>query len=479
MSIKEKIKFFSQKQLIKTILKLLSRSSEKSLLKAIHLAKLFIPKDLNDIRRQANGLEEVIQKGHPAVQLYKRLIKNLSRNCFSKLVENFFINACLQGNTKRFNYQQKYGVIPPWLFVMSPTMRCNLNCVGCSTREYNKATDLPFSLMDRVMNEAKQMGIYFVTTQGGEMFVREDMFDFYKKHSDVYFQVYTNGTLIDKKMAKRIERLGNIAPAISLEGFEKETDERRGKGVFNKVMRAMDNLKETGVMFGFSVTVTRNNVDVITSDEFFEMLIEKGCYFGWYFLYIPIGRNPDLSLMATPHQRQKVREKIEKVRETSPIFIGDFWNDGPAVGGCIAGGRRYFHINNKGDIEPCAFFHYAVDNIKNKTLAEALNSNFFKAIRKRQQSDEAAEPYSRNLLTPCCIIDQPWILRDTVKEFKAYSTDGTNTLFNEKITKGLDEYSKVLHQITDPIWEQKKQKKNSSQKSHEKINSFHSMPSQP
>jgi MoaA/NifB/PqqE/SkfB family radical SAM enzyme len=141
-------------------------------------------------------------------------------------------------------------------------------------------------------------------------------------------------------------------------------------------MDAMDNLRKEGVLFGFSATQTRENTDIITSFDFIDMLIEKGVYIGWYFQFLPIGKDPDVNLMATPQQRIKLRKFIEEVRATRPIFIGDFWNDGPFVGGCIAGGRRYIHINHKGDVEPCAFVHFAVDNIKNKSLIEALQSPF-------------------------------------------------------------------------------------------------------
>ena len=132
--------------------------------------------------------------------------------------------------------------------------------------------------------------MHFIVTQGGEMFVYNDMWKLYEKHNDIYFQVYTNGTLINKEVARRLSRLGNVASMISLEGFREQTDARRGKGVFDKVMQAMDNLREAGVLFGFSVTQTRENTEVVTFFEFIDMPIEKGCYIGWYFQFLPIGK---------------------------------------------------------------------------------------------------------------------------------------------------------------------------------------------
>jgi len=297
------------------------------------------------------------------------------------------------------------------------------------------------------------MGIHFIVTQGGEMFVYAEMLDLYRKHKDIYFQVYTNGTLIDKKMAAVLAKLGNVAPMISLEGFQATTDQRRGSGVFKKVMQAMDNLKEVGCFFGASVTQTRHNTEEIISDAFFDLLVEKGCYIVWFFQFLPVGKDPSIELMASPEQRNALREKVAQIRGRLPIFIGDFWNDGPFVGGCIAAGRRFVHINNKGDVEPCAFAHFSVDNIKEKSLKEALKSEFFKFIRDKQ-------PYGNgNLLAPCMIIDNPEVLRQAVAKTGARPThEGAQLILGDPIREGLDNYARQIHQITRPAWEAIKDK---------------------
>jgi len=237
-------------------------------------------------------------------------------------------------------------------------MRCNLRCIGCYAGDYSKKDDLPFEYVDKIITEAKEMGTYFYVITGGEAFVRDDMLDIYKKHNDAAFMVYTNGTFIDRDMAFKLQELGNVAPAISVEGFKKETDERRGKGVWEKVIQAMDNCKEARLVYGFSITPTKYNTEIVYSDKLMKLLTEeKGCAFGWYFTYIPIGRKPDVSLMQTPEQRLYGWRRVNYLRSKYPVFIGDFWNDGMHVNGCIAGGRQYLHINVKGDYEPCVFTH--------------------------------------------------------------------------------------------------------------------------
>jgi len=447
------IKNYAKKQAVKQVMKILPNISDENLIKFTYLAEKLTSCEKH--KKAIQRVRELFKQGHPSVKLAKNLSKNLSKNCREKLINNLIINWGLLSYNKRVEFEKKNGFSPPTLFVISPTMRCFLHCKGCYAGEYTQKDDLPIEVVDRLLTEAKEkMGIYFITISGGEPFIRKDMLEMYKKHNDMYFLVYTNGHLIDKELAKKLAELGNVAPGISVEGFEKETDERRGKGAYKKVLQAMDNLKEEGVMFGFSATPTRYNSDILASDKFVDFYIKKGCSFGWYFQYIPIGKKPDVSLMSTPEQRDKLRKFVhEHVRDTKPIFIGDFWNDGPYVGGCMAGGRSYLHINCKGDVEPCVFVHFAVDNIKDKTVTEALKSDYFREIRKDLKT-------LHNWLAPCTIIDNPWILRETVEKAHAYPTHpGAETIVKDKkIREHINKYSKRVHELTDRVFEEKYKK---------------------
>ncbi len=454
--IERNLRSYSQKEAIRRILKLLPTVSTSNLAIMLKLARK-LTADL-EYKRKIGNLIEIFRSGHPSVELGKKLLSRPNKKCVDKLVGNFFINNILLGSGKRQEIKFREGVRPPFFLVLSPTMRCNLNCRGCSTREYSTENDLPLETIDRIISEAKDLGIYFITTQGGEMFLRKDMYDIYEKHDDVYFQVYSNGILINRKTARKVADLGNVEVNLSVEGFREETDSRRGKGVWTKIMEAMDNLREEGSIFGFSATMTRQNADALTSDEFIDLMVDKGCYLGWYFQYIPIGNKPDLEMMPTPQQRNRLRQQVTKWRDTKEIFVGDFWNDGPHVQGCMAG-RSFLHINNKGDVEPCTFVHFAVDNINNKTLWEAINSPFFKAIRRMQQAQDAPQAYSDNLLTPCMITDQPWVLRELVNSYGARATDEGDDLLRGEIAEGLNSYSREIHNIYDPLWKKRRNRK--------------------
>lgn len=228
--------------------------------------------------------------------------------------------------------------------------------------------------------------------------------------------VVINGTLIDDAFADEMLRVKNLVPAISIEGFEEATDFRRGEGTYRKVIEAMTRLKERKLLFGISCCYTSKNVEVIGSEEYFDSMIDMGAKFAWFFTYMPIGAAAVPELIATAEQRKFMYEQIHKFRKTKPLFTMDFWNDGDAVGGCIAGGRGYCHINANGDMEPCAFIHYSDSNIKEKTLLECYQSPLFMAYRRSQ-------PFNDNMLRPCPVLDNPGRLTQIVEESGACSTD--------------------------------------------------------
>ncbi|MGB9887117.1 MAG: radical SAM protein [Moorellales bacterium] len=385
-------------------------------------------------------------------QLCHRMLTSTDPNVRTRLAINFFINASLVGIPRQKEVEQKEGIHVPWAILVDPTERCNLNCLGCWAGDYQRTQELDFSTLDRICSEAEELGIYFIVVSGGEPLVRkDDILALAEKHEGQVFHLFTNGTLIDEAFVAQMKRVGNITCAISIDGLEEKTDARRGKGVFQKVMRAMDLLRENGCVFGISVTYHRGNSEEVSSEEFVDLMIEKGVAYGWYFTYIPIGKDVDLEMMATPEQRALVYERILEYRRTKPIFLVDFWNDGEAVNGCIAGGRTYFHINAAGEVEPCAFVHYATCNIKNVSLREALQNPLFKAYQKRQ-------PFHSNLRRPCPIIDNPEMLREIIKESGAYPTqlhqDETIDEFVEKIKP----YSEAWGEVADAIWAEKQGK---------------------
>ena len=443
--VRKKARTYAARQAIAQMAGMLANASDESLIRLTRVAERLMVTDLQ--KHRVHEVRMMFEQGHPGMSLIRKLLsREIHPNYYKSLVNNLLTNTMLLGHGIRKAFLAEEGVMPPSFFVISPTMQCNLHCYGCYAGEYAKADELDYETVSRIITEAKELGIHFVTISGGEPFFYDGLLRLFEEHDDVAFQIYTNGTLIDDKVVERLVSLGNAAPAISVEGYEAETDARRGEGTYERVKDAMSRLKDAKALFGFSATVTRHNADLLSSDEFVDMMIDRGCAFGWYFIYIPIGRDPQLDLMPTPEQRDMLRQRVKCMREEKSIFVVDFWNDGPLVGGCIAGGKRYMHINCKGDVEPCVFVHFAVDNIKEKPLKEIVKSPFFASIRERQERN------NENPLLPCMIIDHPETLRDVVAQHGAYAThEGAETLLTE-MAEHLDNYAKEYAKLGNKAW---------------------------
>lgn len=394
-------------------------------------------------KRQAQRFRWLVQQGHPFGKWLERISRELNDNARKSLIRNLYGNAWFLNRKKRAEFEQRHGYAPPYIMVVDVTARCNLKCEGCWAAMYGRDSDLDYELLDKIVTEAEEeMGMHFFVFSGGEPTIREDLYELYAAHPESQFQIYTNGTLIDSQVAERLAGLGNVMPMLSIDGNEELTDKRRGKGTYAKVMTAMDNLRGQGVLFGFSATATRCNAEQIMSDEFVEAMIDKGCLYGWYFQYIPVGRDPDIDLMVLPGQREHMRHRVYEMRNKYPIFLSDFWNDGVEVNGCMAGGRRYFHVNNEGDIEPCVFCHFAVDNIREKSLTEALKHPFFQSIREEI-------PYDDNLLRPCMLIDRPEVFRKHAARYQPRPThEGAETLITE-LAEPLSRRAEEWREITE------------------------------
>jgi MoaA/NifB/PqqE/SkfB family radical SAM enzyme len=443
MELLEKIKDYAYRKAIEQIISLLRKVDDQKILQMLSIAKMLTGDP--EVKRAIEGIKKFIQSDHPAKQLIYRIVNYLSYENCVRLFWTLFNNGWFVGGKKRDAFEKENGFRPPFVLILSPTMRCNLRCKGCYTLGYSRQYELEYEVVDRILRECEDLGIYFVTILGGEPLLYPHLFKMMEEHPDIFFQVYTNGTLVNKEVAKRFSELGNVLVVISIEGDEEETDSWRGKGVYRRIIQAFDHLRNERVLIGTSSTVTRYNVEKVSSFEWVDQIIGLGSFLQNYFLYIPVNGKADFDLMVTPEQRDLLRRRVIAIRNTRPIFIMDFWNDGPYVGGCIAAGRRYFHINAKGDIEPCVYTHIAVDNIRNTTIAQALNSRLFRAIRARQ-------PHNSNHLRPCMIIDNPHVLREIIKETNPYFTHpGAEEIYTEK-AQLMDEYAARWGEYADKIW---------------------------
>jgi len=396
---------------------------------------------------------------------------NISRNARRCFLENLVGKVIMRDNSARRNFEKKYKTQAPGFVLVSPTSTCNLHCIGCyaNSSKYEKV-NMEYDIFSRIIREKRELwGSHFTVISGGEPLMwrsnGKNIIDIFREHKDNFFLMYTNGTLIDKKMAREMAEMGNVTPAVSLEGFEKETDKRRGKGTFKRILNALENLREAGVPFGVSLTATRENAEILLSDEFIDFCFEEQeAVYGWIFQYMPIGRHFTLDLMPTPEQRLEMYKKVQHVLREKKLFLADFWNSGMASFGCISAGRSggYFVIDWKGDVLPCVFFPYTTHNIlkvykDGGDLNTVLFSPFFEEIRHWQNEYGYTNPKDEtgNWIIPCPIKDHHKSAYEAIIKHNAKPADlpASEALSDERYHKGLEEYDNRIDELTSEIWE--------------------------
>ena len=428
---------------LEQVLHYLEKDPETNIPKIMKLIDTVTPKDW--YVKQRAGFRQAIEEKNNWYQLIMKVYE-LDPGVRQAFFRNFILNASLLGSARQDEVSRRENCNVPWAILLDPTSACNMHCTGCWAAEYGNRLNLTFEELDSIVTQGKELGTYMYIFTGGEPLVRKkDVIALCEKHSDCEFLSFTNGTLIDEDFCQEMLRVKNFVPAFSLEGFEEANDSRRGQGAYEKVQKAMKLLNAHKLPFGISACYTSANYADISSEAFFDSLVEAGALFVWFFHYMPVGSGAAPQLLPTPEQRTEVYNRIRAFRKSKPIFSMDFQNDAEYVGGCIAGGRRYLHINARGDVEPCVFIHYSNVNIRNCTLLEALKSPLFMAYHDGQ-------PFNGNMLRPCPMLENPEKLRAMVHATGAVSTDYESPEAVDTLCDRTTPYAEAWKPQADKLW---------------------------
>lgn len=303
--------------------------------------------------------------------------------------------------------------IPPFL-IASITSQCNLHCKGCYARasgacaEGQPEGELSGAQWNDIFDQAEKLGISFILLAGGEPLMRRDVIESAGRHKKVIFPVFTNGTLMQEGCLTLFSENMNLLPVLSIEGGKEQTDARRGSGVYQRLRQAMGSLKKWSLLFGASVTVTRENLYEVTSEEFLGELGTNGCKAVVYVEYVPADGKTEY-LAPGEEEREALEKRIRKLREEQEdmVFIS-FPGDERASGGCLAAGRGFFHINASGGAEPCPFSPYSDTSLVHTSLKEALQSPLFS----RLQESGSLEKFHTG---GCALFEQEQLVKDLLQ----------------------------------------------------------------
>ena len=441
----------AQRKMFEAILDSVIKHSNSDRTKAIKQLVDLVKKTMYDIWGSATY--EMFGFSSKPDSKWMKYIDNLLNDVHPNIIKAKALNTAYEAGYRGFRIAQdmkkKHDINIPWIILVDPTSACNLKCTGCWSAEYGHLIQLSYKELDRIITEGEELGIYAWLMTGGEPLIRKaDILKLAEAHPYSSFHIFTNGTLIDDAFCEEVVRLGNIAPSISLEGFEEVNDLRRGKGVFQKVMHAMDTMKKHKLLFGTSICYTSSNYKTVTSDEFLDMIISKGVKYTWYFHYMPVGNDASTDLLLTPEQREYMYHRVREIRAGEggkPIIAVDFQNDGEYVSGCVAGGKYYCHINPNGDVEPCVFIHYSSANIHDMSLLDCLKQPLFKAYK-------ANQPFNPNHLKTCPMLENPEKLIQMVHETGAKSTDLQSPETVENLCGKCEHYAADWNDTADKLW---------------------------
>ena len=320
----------------------------------------------------------------------KNLLKTLTRYYIKDRKGRAFLSHVLPYIQKsadiRNSYEKKGTHIPPFL-IASIASQCNLHCSGCYARASGSCgsdptkSDLSAARWKAIFAEAAQLGIPFILLAGGEPFMRRDVIEAATQSRNIVFPVFTNGTMIDDDNLALLDKSRNVIPVFSIEGTAVETDRRRGGGTYTMVYEAMNRLREGGVLFGVSITVTKENIHIVTEPSFVFELRNKGCGLIFFVEYVPVSEGTE-QLSLSRDDLNTLTDSVSALKKSMDnMIILSFPGDEAAMGGCLASGRGFFHINASGSAEPCPFSPYAKYNLKTSSILDVLKSDYFAHLR--------------------------------------------------------------------------------------------------
>ncbi len=315
----------------------------------------------------------------------KIFFKDAVRIALTSPSQSVFFLRTLRWQNKATKTRQKLelqGLHVPPILVISVTSKCNLHCAGCYHHALRSKPDAEMSdeRIERLVDEAKELGISFIVLAGGEPLMRPNILDISKQTPEIMFLMFTNGLLLNEQVLERMASNKNIVPLLSLEGYQIDTDGRRGTGVYDQLLKSIGKLKNKGLFWGTTLTMTRTNFDEVTDDAFIKQLVDSGCKFFMMVEYTPVIAGTEDWVLSEEQKSKVITIRNAFRKKYKALFIALPWDE-DEIGGCLSAGRGFIHVSSEGNVEPCPFIAYSDTNLKNIPLREALQSKMLKTIR--------------------------------------------------------------------------------------------------
>lgn len=276
--------------------------------------------------------------------------------------------------------------------IVAHSARCNLCCQGCYTSNALGGNSAGRLELNYIVDQLQRMNVFHVVLVGkGEPFYddasKEAMFDVARRHPQMFFTVYSNGTNISIQDIRRLKTVPNLFPVLSIDGPEDINDRRRGPGVYRKVIETFGHMQLHGLLFGFISTVYVENRSSVLAPDFVSQMAALGCRLGMYSLFVSPDHAPTRGMMLSPEQREVYFGDLWQLSASSAIPLIDI--DALELGfGCRAKRGATLYIDAlTGQVSPCVRRPYSPDSCNiyepshRHRLSEILESPFFREYR--------------------------------------------------------------------------------------------------
>ncbi len=306
-------------------------------------------------------------------------------------------------------------IFPPYLFI-SITSRCNLHCRGCWATGVAPPRELDLDTLDGIVSQAKRRACTTFGLLGGEPLLHRGLLELLERHRDCYFLLFTNGTLIDRTLARGLRRAGNVSPLVSIEGDAVESDLRRGgRDVLDRTLQGLARCTEAGLITGVASSLCRSNVDRLATEAFLDELINRGVHYAWFYLYRPVGADPAPELALGADQVRVVRRFLVEMRRRKSLLLVDACWDERGHALCPAAAGVACHIGPAGDIEPCPPIQFSSENAHHGDLYELVtHSTWLRAFR----------DVARRTTPGCILVERPDVLAEVAERVAAHDSSG-------------------------------------------------------
>lgn len=290
------------------------------------------------------------------------------------------------------------------------TDRCNWHCKHCYQERYlapEMSLEKLQDILDQILMLLKKWRIpkscAKIQITGGEPFLRQDFLRFLAKihKASPFFHrliIMSNGSLLTKEIVKILRLFEVTALQLSLEGMEKNNDEIRGEGTFQKTLGAAELLKWAGIQTIISLTLTKKNrqdikplAKLLASPKF--NITRLGVR-----RIVPIGAGEQLKeLILEPEELRAAYKELEEINKImlknnlrlrvaggceNAIFNDEISNpDIMSYNNCGITDGRIIVIMPNGDVLACRRLPIKIGSLNEKRLEEIYYSPIYEKLR--------------------------------------------------------------------------------------------------